>query len=154
PIRGVGAGAFQIPPGAAGGEYTLTVSEDKNRFPPEKRKFIVNQYKLDQLHKKLEFTRKSFGPGEEVTANGKVSPAEGGQAVATQPVVATAQVDGSPVEVLNKGKLRTAADGTVEVRLKLPAKIERGEASLSVQFTDGANLETIVRPIPIVLKKL
>ena len=39
------------------------------------------------------------------------------------------------------------------VRFKLPAAIERGEASLGVKFLGGA-VETITRPLPIVLKKL
>src|SRR5208283_227405 len=40
------------------------------------------------------------------------------------------------------------------VRFKLPSQIARGEGALAVQFTDGANVETIVRPIPIIVKKL
>ena len=34
PLKGVGSGEFRIPPGAAGGEYTLIVSEADDRFPP------------------------------------------------------------------------------------------------------------------------
>jgi len=40
------------------------------------------------------------------------------------------------------------------VQFKLPAKIDRGEAVLAVEFFDGGNRETTVEPIPIVLKKL
>ena len=50
--------------------------------------------------------------------------------------------------------LRTDSSGAVLVRFTLPAQIERGEATLSVGFSDGASVETIVRPIPVVLKKL
>src|SRR5262249_2847069 len=65
-VRGVGAGEWIIPPGLRGGEYTLTVSEVNDRFPAERRKFLVNQYQAPRLSKDLEFTRKSYGLGDEV----------------------------------------------------------------------------------------
>src|SRR5262249_48154341 len=143
-----------------GGEYTLTVKEATNRFPPEKRTFLVNQYQVPRLNKKLEFTRKSYGAGSEVVAMGIVTRAEGGAAVADQSVIATVLVDGKRYKADGQEAgdatipLRTDDQGAVLVRFKLPGQIERGEASLSLQCTDGGNIETIVRPIPIVVKKL
>ena len=67
------------------GEYVLSVREVNNRFPEEKRKFLVNQYQKPQLNKELEFTRKSYGPGDEVVAACKVRRAEGGAPVANRP---------------------------------------------------------------------
>src|SRR5438270_501502 len=95
PIRGVGAGEYPIAPGSSGGEYTLTASEAGNRFPPQQRKFIVNEYRNPMMNKELDFTRKSYGPGEDVVAACKVSRAEN-QAVpiANRPVTATIQIDG------------------------------------------------------------
>jgi hypothetical protein len=153
PIRGIGAGEFRVPPGAAGGEYTLTLSEAQNRFPPERRKFLVNHYQAPRLTKELDFTRKSYGPGEVVEANCKVARVEGGGVIDNQPVHVSAQVDGQPCTVLDEGALRVR-QGKVTVRVRLPEKIARGEASLSVQFHDGGTQETLVRPIPVVLKKL
>jgi hypothetical protein len=160
PIRGVGAGEYPIDPQAPGGEYTLTVKEGQNRFPPHKRSFIVNHYQPPRLNKKLEFGRKSYGPGGEVTALCIVTRAEGGAAVANQPLTATVQVDGKHYDAEGHQvadaalRLKTDGNGVGQFRFKLPAQIERGEASLSVQCTDGGSIETIVRPIPIVLKKL
>src|SRR5262249_44537899 len=145
-VRGVGAGEWVIPPGLRGGEYTLTVSEVNDRFPAERRKFLVNQYQAPRLNKDLEFTRKSYGPGDGVVAFAKAARVEGGAAVANQPVVATAHVDGQACEV--PGVLRTDPTGAVTVRFKVPPHINRGDGSLAVQFTDGGNHETIVRPIP------
>src|SRR5262249_45906409 len=82
PIRGIGAGEFPIPPDAKRGEYMLTVREAGNRFPPEERRFLVNQYEKPRLNKELEFTRSSYGPGDEVTAACRVARAEGGLPVA------------------------------------------------------------------------
>src|SRR5262249_55078318 len=105
-----------------------------------------------RLDKKLDFTRKSYGPGDEIVAACTVSRVEGGAAVANRPVTATVQLDGKePVKPLS---LRTDDKGAVNVRFKLPAAIERGQGSRSVNFDDGGSIETLVRPIPIVLKKL
>jgi len=41
PIRGLGAGEFVIDPQAPAGEYTITVSEGQQRFPPQERKLLV-----------------------------------------------------------------------------------------------------------------
>ena len=56
--------AFQLPETLPGGEYTLVVSEGQDRFPPEKRKIIVNQYQAPRLYKDVDFTRKSYGPAD------------------------------------------------------------------------------------------
>ncbi len=152
PVRGLAAGEFQLPADLSGGEYTLHVSDQANRFQPEKRKFLVNRYQAPRLNKELTFTRKSYGPGEEVEVQGTASRVEGGQA-GPMKVVVSAQVDGKNIDVA-AANLTTDAEGKVKTRFTLPKVIERGEGSLSLQFQDGGNTETIVRPIPIVLKKL
>jgi hypothetical protein len=167
PIRGMGTGVYQIPPQAPGGVYTLsvTVSDWTGRpslLQEQKRQFLVNQYEKPRLNKELEFTRKSYGPGDEVVAACKVSRVEGGKALADQPVQASVQVDGKTYDAAGqvaKGSdsgisLRTDAQGAVQVRFRLPARIDVGEASLALRLTDGQNHETLVRPIPVVLKKL
>ena len=53
------------------------------------------------------------------------------------------------------GGLRTDKNGSVDITFKdLPKEIARGDASVSVTFTDGGNVETLVRPVPMVLSKL
>jgi hypothetical protein len=157
PVRGIGAGDYQLDPGAPGGEYKLTISEAQNRFLPQERKFLVNQYEKPRLNKELEFTRKSYGPGDEVVAACKAAKVEGGTPVAFRPVSATILVDGKTYGADgNEGgslALKTDGVGGVQIKFKLPARIERGSASLSVTFNEGS-VETLVRPIPIVLKKL
>ena len=74
PVRGIGAGEFKVPdsPDYPGGEYTLIVRELNNRFPEEKRKFLVNRYTPDRINKELDFHRKTYGAGDEVVANCKI----------------------------------------------------------------------------------
>lgn len=165
PVRGIAAGEFKIPDSWVGGEYTLTVQDHARRFPPEKRKFIVNRYQKPRLNKELKSwgEKKTYGPGEEVTANLEVTRAEGGLPLAGMPVIATVNIDGKPYRadgVLannpNDAQIRTGTDafGKVIIKFKLPNDIEKGDGSLSVQFTDGSSFESLVKPIPIVVKKL
>src|SRR5262249_48981968 len=127
-------------------------------FPPQERRFLVNRYEKPRLNKELEWGRKSYGPNDDVLANCRVSRAEGGAPVANQPVIATITIDGKTFDARGKGgapfELRTDAEGKVSVLFHLPANIDRGDASLSLDFTDGGSKETLVRPIPLVLKKL
>jgi anti-sigma factor RsiW len=150
PVHGVAAGEWTIPADARGGEYTLVVKETSGRFPEERRKFLVNQYQAAKLNKVLEWSRKSFGPGAEVVANCKVTNATG--PVANKPVRFQAVVDGKEIAGGSCGS--TSADGSVAVRFTLPPQIDKGEGSLNVIFTDGGNRDSIVKPIPIALKKL
>src|SRR5262249_13572405 len=96
---------------------------------------------------------------EEVVAACKVARVEGGGTVANQPVSATVFIDGKSYGADGKEggpplSLRTDSRGLVNVRFRLPALIERGQATLSVVFTDNNIPETLVRPIPVVVKKL
>ncbi|HMP58543.1 MAG TPA: alpha-2-macroglobulin family protein [Gemmatales bacterium] len=159
PLRGLGAGSFAVPHDAPGGEYTLTVSEQRGRFPPEVRKFLVNRYEKPRLRKELEFTRKSYGPGDEVAALCRVSAAEGGKPIANQPVQVTLFLDGTMLDAEGQATqtpwtLRTDAAGNVIVKCRLPQAIDRGDATLSVKFTDGGTHEALVRPIPVMVNKV
>jgi hypothetical protein len=159
PIKGVGAGDFPVNADDPGGEYTLTVRETAGRVPEQQRKFIVQEYELSQLNKELDFTRKTFGPGEEVAAKARATRGDK-TPVAKQKVEVTLNVDGRTYGLDGKETDKPVAfttdeNGVVLARAKLPAVIERGEASLSVKFIDGKNAtEAITRPVPIVLKKL
>src|SRR5205807_6055880 len=125
PLKGIGAGEFKIDPASKGGEFTLTVREQQGRFPPQERKFIVNQYENPRLNKELDFTRKSYGPGDEVVAACKVKRAEGGTAVARRPAKVAIQIDGKRYgpdgkEGAKEVTLQTDDQGGVKVQFKLP----------------------------------
>jgi hypothetical protein len=152
PLLGVGCGEFTLPADLPGGEYTLQVREQQDRFQPQVRKFLVSQYQTHRLNKQLEFSKTSYGPGEEVLAACKVT-ALGNESkpLAGLPVQAWLNVDGTKLEV---PELRTDSQGGVTIKAKLPAEIKRGDVTLSVLFTDGANRETLVKPVPVVLHRL
>src|SRR5262249_38340786 len=159
PVQGVGAGEFFVDAGLPGGEYTLRVSEMANRFPPQERKFLVNKYQAHKLDKKLDFSKRSYGPGEDVSAACSAKRAGGGGEVANRPVYVAVKVDGQQYGADGKPnnqpiRSQTDAKGIVVIRFKLPTAIQTGLGTVSVTFDDGGNTETMVKPIPIVLKKL
>src|SRR5262245_54463936 len=153
PVRGVGFGEFAIPANAAGGEYVLSISELRGRFAPQSRKFLVNRYQAPRLHKELEFTRRSYGPGDEVVAAVRALRIEGGKPLDGATLTVSVVVDGQRVE-LPGAPAKADAEGSAAIRFKLPAKIDNGAGTLSVTFNDGGNTETIVRPIPIVVRRI
>ncbi|MCS7047562.1 MAG: hypothetical protein NZO58_14490, partial [Gemmataceae bacterium] len=154
PLRGIGAGEWLVPLDLAAGQYTISVSEGQNRFPTERRTFLVGQWQQPRLNKELNFHRSSYGPGETVEIEASAKRVEGGAPLADQKVVVTATVDGRVV--YHHSGLRTNAQGTVRVLFKLPpaGEMPSGLGTIAIQFEDGAGPETVVRPIPIVLNRL
>src|SRR5207249_6163117 len=92
-VRGIGAGFLLLPPDAPGGEYVLGVREERQRFPAQSRKFVVNRYQKPQLDKSLDFNRSSYGPGDEVQANCRAARADNGNPLANRLVRVLVQID-------------------------------------------------------------
>ena len=158
PLKGVGSGAFLIDPTAPGGEYILTVKDQSGRFPDQVRKFIVNRYQKSNINKELDFNRRSYGPGDEVVANCKAASSDG-KPLSGKAVLASINLDGVQIGVDGKpntdqARFQTDALGRVVLKFKLPAVIQKGQASISVVFDDGGNTETLVKPVPVVVNKL
>jgi anti-sigma factor RsiW len=158
PLRGVGCGSFQLDPNGPGGEYTLIVRELNRRFPEQHRKFLVNKYEKPKLNKELDFSRKSYGPGDEVFAHCKATYLDG-RPVKHCRVLATVFIDNKQYGAHGEEKaeaivFQTDEEGTVNIRFHLPKVMERGLGTVAVTFDDRAIPDTIVRPLPIVLKKL
>ncbi|HTU93737.1 MAG TPA: hypothetical protein VMF69_26895, partial [Gemmataceae bacterium] len=158
PLHGIGAGEVQLDVNGPGGEYALIVREANQRFPEQRRRFLVNKYEKPKLNKELDFSRKSYGPGDEVVARCKAKYLDGRPLKNCRAEV-TVAIDnkqyGSHGE--EKGEaftFHTDDEGLVNVRFQLPKAIERGLGTVAVKFDDRAMPDTIVRPIPIVLKKL
>lgn len=153
PVVGIASGQFMLPPEVPGGQYVLHIKEASDRFPAEKRPFLVNVWQTPRFNKELDFSRSSFGPGEKVGAQLKIARVEGGALPANLQVQAKANVDGKEVY---SGMHPVSPEGRVEVSFELPKveQMERGSGSLSLKILDPAGVETIVRPIPILLKKL
>ncbi|MCC7383381.1 MAG: hypothetical protein IT384_16205 [Deltaproteobacteria bacterium] len=146
--RGAASNDFVLPEEIEGGEYTLRVTSVDG--VTEERPLIVSVYQAPRFKKKLEFVRKAYGAGDEVTATIKVERPTG-EAFANQTLRGNIWLDG---ETLEPVKLTTNAEGGGVVRFKLPSRIEKGDGLLTVLVDDGGITESVSKRIPIIVKKL
>ncbi len=137
-----------LPDGVQGGEYLvrLTAADGVS----EERPVIVNSYEAPRTKKKLEFVRKAYGAGDEVTATIEVKRPTG-EPLAEHPLTALIRLDGAD---LPRVSLTTNADGGGLVRFSLPDTIDRGDALLTVLVDDGGVTESISKRIPIIVSKM
>lgn len=157
-LTGIGTGEVTLEADAPGGEYTLRVEDAQRRFAPRERKFLVQEYQPQRLAKELVFGRRSYGPGDTVEAMLKGTSATG-EPLAGTTVEVSIRVDDRQVDA--KGNDSGAsipvvldAAGKGVIRARLPVEIRRGDVTLTAIFTDGANRETLVKPVPVALRNL
>jgi hypothetical protein len=157
-IVGIGTGEFTLEADAPGGEYTLHVSDTSRRFAPRERKFLVQEYQPQRLAKELIFNRRSYGPGDTVEVMLKGASATGqplsGSTVELMLRVDDMQFNASGKESGEMIPLMLDGQGKGSVRLILPKLIRKGDVTLTAIFSDGANRETLVKPVPMVLKNV
>jgi hypothetical protein len=139
---------FVLPSGLAGGQYTLRATTDLGGT--EDKSITVSSYETPRVKKSVELARKSYGPGEEVSATVHVERATG-DAISFGKLTAIASVDG--VEV-SRQNITTDFRGFARVRFTLPKSIEKGDATLTVLVNDGGSTESIQKRVPIVLDHL
>ena len=118
---------WQVPPGQAGGEYTLRVSYPNDGLPPAERKFDVRAYRPPRLKSQIVFLRDGYGPGDAVTATVKVERAEGGLPAGAK-TTTIARVDGAEVY---RGETTIDEAGCCTAKFNLPQDIQRGDGTLA-----------------------
>src|SRR6516165_2191935 len=141
--------AWDVPPGQAGGEYTVRISNPWSDLPAE-RKFDIRAYRAPRLKSQIVFVRDGYGPGDTVAANLHVERAEGGIPNGAK-VSVSARVDGAEVWT---GATRVDNSGNAGASFKLPAAIARGEGVLALIIEDGGAVETATKTIPILLQTI
>lgn len=145
---GTAANDLEIPAEAQGGEYKIQVIAFDGTIA--ERPLVVSAYEAPRIKKKLEFVRKAYGPGDEVTATIEVKRPTG-EALANQTLTGIVRLDGQD---LPRVTLTTNEQGGGLVRFTLPAEITKGDALLTVLVEDGGVTESVSKRVPIVLKKL
>ncbi len=141
---------WKVPEAQSGGEYTAVASFPGAGFAPGETRFDVRAYRVPRLRTDLQFLRKGYGPGEEVTASLAATRAEGG-IPAGAAVTAVARLDGAEI---HRSELRLDDRGGCTVRFALPQAIADGDGSLALVIQDGGVQETAARTLPIVLNKV
>jgi alpha-2-macroglobulin-like protein len=140
--------SWQVPPGQAGGEYTIHATYPWQGYTDADRKFDVRAYRAPRLNSHITFLRDGYGPGEKVTATLEVKRAEGGVPEGAK-VTVSAIVDGTPID---GGVAKVDAKGLCTASFDLPSEISRGEGTLALVIQDGGVVETASKTIPILLK--
>jgi hypothetical protein len=139
---------FPLAAGLAGGEYTLRVKTFDG--VTAERPVIVQSYEVPRLKLQLEFVRKAYGPGDEVTATIAVKRPTG-EPLKNHTLTAAVRLDGQD---LPRVTLQTDALGEGLLRFQLPQEIALGDCLLTVLADDGGLTESIAKRVPILLKKL
>ncbi len=165
PLRGIGVGAFNLPPNLVGGEYTLAVTEiglndtqpKPGTLPLATRRFLVNSYTPDRLDKKLEFDAKTYGPGDPVqvklTVHDQAKPKSGATLTYKLECTLTGR-NVAQIVVPELATFATDAAGSASARFALPNSDDLKDAILTVTVKAFGITETIVRRVPLATRKL
>ena len=146
--NGVAQNDFVLAPDIEGGEYTIQLTADDGTT--DTKKIIVNTYEAPRLMKTLEFVRKAYGAGDQVSAAIEVKRATG-EPFAGKALTGVVTVD--DVE-LARLPVKTDGDGKAVAKFALPATIARGDGLLTILADDGGVTESIQKRIPIVMKTM
>ena len=133
--------------GLPGGAYVLrTVSDLGDHLD---RAVVVSSYEAPRIKKTLDFARKSYGPGDEVTAHLLLEKPTGEPLSGKATAVVT--VDGAEI---GRFPVFTDDKGRAFLRFTLPRSIARGDALLTLLVDAGGISESLQRRIPIVLDEV
>ncbi len=146
--NGWAANDFEIPADVEGGEYVLQITADDGTV--DKRKIIISTYEAPRLKKELEFVRKAYGAGDQVSAAVEVHRATG-EAYANKALTGVVTLDDAEIQ---RVAITTDADGKAIVHFALPAAIGKGDGLLTILADDGGVTESIQKRIPILMKTL
>jgi hypothetical protein len=147
--NGIARNDFQLSGELEGGEYTITLASEDGTTTDFK-KVVVNTYEAPRLMKTLEFVRKAYGEGDQVSAAIEVKRATG-EAFGDKALVGVITIDDAE---LARIAIKTDKDGKALARFALPAKIARGDGLLTILVEDGGVTESIQKRIPIVMKTI
>ncbi len=146
--NGVAANDFALSPDIEGGEYTIQLAGDDGSI--DSKKIIINTYEAPRLKKTIEFVRKAYGEGDDVSAAIEIRRATG-EAFGERALTGVVTVDDAEVA---RVPIKTDKDGKATAKFQLPAHIARGDGLLTVMADDGGVVESMQKRIPIVLKTM
>jgi uncharacterized protein YfaS (alpha-2-macroglobulin family) len=151
---GIAAGDFLLDKEIAGGMYKVKAYSNwmKNEDPNNafQKDIQVQDIVLPNLKMKLDFEKKAFGAGDEVTARLDLNTNEN-KALANYKIKFTASLSGE--KLIDKSEV-TDEEGVHFIKFKLPSKLTSNDGLLNVMIDYNGNTESISRSIPIILNKI
>lgn len=150
--NGKAAGDFTLDEEAPGGLYKVKAYTNwqKNDSSFFEREITVQDVVLPALKMKLDFDRKAFGAGDEVSAKIKIETNEN-KPLSMHKIKYVAQLAGE--KILEETAL-TDAIGQKTIKFFLPAKLKTNDGLLNIMIDYDGQTESVSRSIPIVLNKI
>ena len=149
---GMAAGDFQLTDDFVGGLYKIKAYTkwQQNTGDAFEKTLQVQKTVLPKLNMKLEFTRKTYGAGDEVVAD-LILETVTNQALANQDFDFTVSLAGQ--QILSE-KAKTNGKGKTEIKFSLPKNLKTNDGLLNVMIPYNGSTESIARSVPIVLNKI
>ncbi len=150
--NGKAAGDFSLDEEAPGGLYKVKAYTNwqKNDSSFFEKELTVQDVVLPALKMKLDFDRKAFGAGDEVSAKIKIETNEN-KPLSSYKVKYVAQINGE--KIVEEAGI-TDAIGYKTIKFALPAKLKSNDGLLNIMIDYQGQTESISRSIPIVLGKI
>lgn len=151
---GFAKGDFHLDSETAGGiwkvkAYSKWQDNEKDPFFFEKE-LQVQKVVLPNLKMKLDFDRKAYGPGDEVTANLDLQ-TNANRPLANHDFTYIGSLDGN---ALVKFSGKTDDQGKANLKLALPPQLSTNDGLVNVMISYDGLTESVSRAIPIVLNKI
>ncbi len=146
------AGNFVLPENAAGGIWKVKIytAWGKNTETFFERELTVQRVVLPHLNMKMDFERKAYGAGDEVSVKLDLNSLDN-KPLANQAFSYVASVQAN--EIVRKTGTTDAAGHTV-LKFRLPNDLQSNDGLVNVMIQYQGQTESISRSIPIVLNKI
>jgi TonB-dependent SusC/RagA subfamily outer membrane receptor len=147
------AGSFLLKKDCAGGIYKLRAYTNWMKNWGEAafftKEITVQKVITPRLLLKLDFEKKAYGAGDEVSAKLKVTDLNDRKTTGSA-AKSTVRIGGIAVQTLEN----ETAGGETTIRFHLPQDLHTADGILQIVVTDKGTEESITRSIPIVLNKI
>ncbi|MDI1355564.1 MAG: alpha-2-macroglobulin family protein [bacterium] len=152
--NGKAAGDLTISKEAAGGLYKIRAYTNWMKNEGEENYFEkeiqVQELVLPNLKMKLDFEKKAFGAGDEVTAKLSLNSNEN-KPLVSHPLKFMVSLNG--IKMMEQGGT-TDEEGLNYIKFKLPSKLVSNDGLINVMIDYNGSTESISRAIPIVLNSI
>lgn len=152
--EGYAEGHYAFDQSATGGVYKIRAYTNWMRNEKEStwftKELTLQKVLAPRVLMKLDFPRKGYGPGDEVTAAYSIRDLYG-KAIPNYEIKYTVSIGGKSVE---NAKAKTDTAGKANIIFKLPPGLNTSDGMLNITVNYGAYTEAISRSIPIALNKI
>lgn len=157
--KGWACGQFILPLDANPGDYSIVVSQPDRRFAPESVSIRVRSGRPARFRVESRFDQAAYAANRDVNLRCRLTRRDNAQPVARHVVFASLTADGKAVPPSGRGEeLRLAAttdaQGDLDLRLRLPAHLDRGEVVLTLTILDPQGEEAHSLAVPVDLRRV